>query len=188
LSTPGGFRWFPRWLAFFDGHVGGVLYPVGKSATRHADADIFPPGFKRVASALWEQRDQFLLGGRPRPQQITATVLFSDIHGFTSVSEKLPPERLMDWLNEYMEAMSQIVSAHHGVVNKYIGDAVMALFGAPLARTDEQEIAVDAVRAVECALAMRQEIARLNPLWVAKGLPEISIRVGIYTGPLVAGS
>ncbi|MDP2827814.1 MAG: adenylate/guanylate cyclase domain-containing protein [Sulfuricellaceae bacterium] len=141
-----------------------------------------------VASALWEQRDQFLLGGRPRPQQITATVLFSDIHGFTSVSEKLAPERLMDWLNEYMEAMSQIVSEHHGVVNKYIGDAVMALFGAPLAHTDEQEIAADAVRAVECALAMAGEIARLNPLWVAKGLPEISIRVGIYTGPLVAGS
>ncbi len=141
-----------------------------------------------VASALWDQREQFLLGGRPRPQQITATVLFSDIHGFTSVSEKLPPEHLMDWLNEYMEAMSQIVSDHHGVVNKYIGDAVMALFGAPLARTDEQEIAADAVRAVECALAMGREIARLNPLWVAKGLPEISIRIGIYTGQLVAGS
>lgn len=141
-----------------------------------------------VASALWDQREQFLLGGRPRPQQITATVLFSDIHGFTSVSEKLPPERLMDWLNEYMEAMSKVVSRHHGIVNKYIGDAVMALFGAPLARTDERDIAADAVAAVECALDMGREVARLNPLWAARGLPEISIRVGIYTGSLVAGS
>lgn len=141
-----------------------------------------------VASALWDQREQFLLGGRPKPQQITATVLFSDIHGFTSVSEKLPPERLMDWLDEYMEAMSGIVSSHHGIVNKYIGDAVMALFGAPLARDNERDIAADAVSAVECALAMGQEVARLNLLWAARGLPEIGIRVGIYTGPLVAGS
>lgn len=141
-----------------------------------------------VASALWDQREQFLLGGRPKPQQITATVLFSDIHGFTSVSEKLPPERLMDWLDEYMEAMSGIVSSHHGIVNKYIGDAVMALFGAPLARTDERDIAADAVSAVECALDMRREVARLNVLWAARGLPEIGIRVGIYTGSLVAGS
>lgn len=141
-----------------------------------------------VAQTLWEQREQFLQGNRPRPQQITATVLFSDIRGFTSISEKLTPEMLMDWLNEYMEAMARVVARHHGVINKYIGDAVMALFGAPVAHHGEAEIAADAVNAVECALAMEQEINRLNPIWTARGLTPIAIRIGIFTGPLVAGS
>jgi adenylate cyclase len=141
-----------------------------------------------VAQTLWEQRDQFLQGNRPKPQQITATVLFSDIRGFTTISEQLPPQLLMEWLNEYMEAMAGVVARHHGVINKYIGDAVMALFGAPIAHHDEAEIAADAVNAVECALAMEQEIKRLNPLWVARGLSPIGIRIGIFTGPLVAGS
>lgn len=141
-----------------------------------------------VARTLWEQRDQFLQGNRPRSQLITATVLFSDIRGFTSISEKLPPQSLMDWLNEYMEAMARVVAQHHGVINKYIGDAVMALFGAPVAHHAEAGIAADAVNAVECALAMERELDRLNPLWCARGLKPIAIRVGIFTGPLVAGS
>lgn len=148
--------------------------------SRHVSGD--------VAQTLWEQRDQFLQGNRPRPQQITATVLFSDIHGFTSISEKLPPQQLMEWLDEYMEAMASVVSRHHGVINKYIGDAIMVLFGAPIAHHVEPEIAADAVNAIECALAMEQEIKRLNTLWVARGLAPISVRIGIFTGPLVAGS
>ncbi len=141
-----------------------------------------------VARTLWEQREQFLQGGRPRSQLITATVLFSDIRGFTSISEKLPPQLLMDWLNEYMEAMARVVAQHHGVINKYIGDAVMALFGAPVAHHTEADIAADAANAVECALAMESELDRLNRLWSARGLAPIGIRVGIFTGPLVAGS
>lgn len=141
-----------------------------------------------VARTLWEQRDQFLQGNRPRSQLITATVLFSDIRGFTAISEKLPPQLLMDWLNEYMEAMARVVAQHHGVINKYIGDAVMALFGAPVAHHAEAEIAADALNAVECALAMERELDRLNSLWCARGLLPVGIRIGIFTGPLVAGS
>lgn len=148
--------------------------------SRHVSGD--------VAKTLWEQRDQFLLGNRPKPQQLTATVLFSDIRGFTTISEKLPPKVLMDWLNEYMEAMSATVSQHHGVVNKYIGDAVMALFGVPVARQGIDEISADARRAVGCALAMEQEIERLNQLWATRGLPPVHVRIGIFTGPVVAGS
>lgn len=141
-----------------------------------------------VAATLWRERQQLLEGGRLRSQRLIATVLFTDIQGFTSISESMEPARLMDWLNIYMEAMTEVVMMHGGVVNKYIGDAVMALFGVPTPRQSATEIAADATRAVECALAMGQRLQQLNPDWAQQGLPRITMRVGIHTGPLVAGS
>jgi adenylate cyclase len=141
-----------------------------------------------IAKALWEQRDHFLEGNRPHPQKLTATVLFTDLKGFSTTSEGLDPEHLMSWLNEYMSAMAKVVMANHGVVEKYIGDSVMALFGAPLARATQEEIAQDARNAVRCALQMGKEMERLNALWKERGLPACTMRVGIHTGTLVAGS
>ncbi|MGH8503073.1 MAG: CHASE2 domain-containing protein [Gammaproteobacteria bacterium] len=141
-----------------------------------------------VAESLWRQREQFLEGGRPLPQRLTATVFFSDLRGFTSVSEQLEPRALMDWLNAYMEAMAKVVMDHGGVVDKFIGDAIMAVFGVPLARHTEAEIRQDAVHAVDCAVAMERELTRLNAEWRTQGLPTIGMRIGIFTGPLVAGS
>jgi adenylate cyclase len=141
-----------------------------------------------IAQALWDQREEFLAGQRPRSQKLTATVLFTDLVGFTATSEKLEPGFLMDWLNEYMEEMATAIMAHQGVVEKYIGDAVMAVFGAPLPRTKPEEISHDARNAVRCALVMRKKIVELNGRWQQRGLPLCSMRVGIHTGPLVAGS
>ncbi len=142
-----------------------------------------------LAADVWQRRDEFLeSGGRPRPQKLTATVLFSDIKGFTAVSENLDAAGVMDWLNSYMEAMANLVMKHGGVVDKFIGDAVMAVFGVPVARTDEAGIAADARAAARCALAMREELAHFNARWAAKGLPAVGIRVGIYTGELISGS
>jgi adenylate cyclase len=142
-----------------------------------------------LAADVWRRRDEFLeSGGRPRPQKLVATVLFSDIKGFTAVSEKLDAAGVMDWLNSYMEAMANLVMKHGGVVDKFIGDAVMAVFGVPVARTDEKGIAADAQAAARCALAMREELVHFNARWAAKGLPAVGIRVGIYTGELVSGS
>jgi adenylate cyclase len=108
--------------------------------------------------------------------------------GFTSVAEKRDPQAVMDWLNEYMEVMSQQVINHGGVIDKYIGDSIMAIFGVPLPRTTEAEIDQDAVNAVNCALAMEQTLIELNKRWQAQQLPTIGMRIGIFTGPLVAGS
>ena len=141
-----------------------------------------------VAETVWRQREQFLKGGRPRPQRLTATVLFSDLRGFTAVSEKLAPEILVEWLNEYIESMAEQVIAHGGLIDKYIGDAVMAVFGLPLPSTSHLEVRQDAVAAVRCAVAMEAKIAQLNEGWRRKALPTISVRIGIATGPLVAGS
>ncbi|MCP5159710.1 MAG: adenylate/guanylate cyclase domain-containing protein [Gammaproteobacteria bacterium] len=141
-----------------------------------------------VAETLWRERQHFLEDGRLRSQRLTATVLFTDIQGFTTLAENLEPAQLMDWLNRYMEAMSEVVMTHGGVINKYIGDAVMALFGVPTPRQIEAEIAADATRAVTCALAMGERLRQLNADWAQQGLPVIAMRVGIQTGPLVAGS
>jgi adenylate cyclase len=141
-----------------------------------------------IAEALWEQRDAFLAGNRPRSQKLTATVLFTDLKGFSTTSEGLEPAALMDWLNEYMEVMANAVMAHEGVVEKYIGDAIMAVFGVPIPRTSQEQIARDARNAVRCALAMRNEMETLNQIWQKRGLPDCGMRIGIHTGELVAGS
>ena len=142
---------------------------------------------KDIAEELWRRRDDFLEQGRPRPLALTATVLFTDLEGFSGVSERLPAKDLFDWLNEYMAQMSGLVLAHHGVVDKYAGDSVMAVFGVPFPRAAEGEIAQDARNAVACALAMERALDELNRKWSATGKAGIRMRVGIFTGPLVAG-
>jgi adenylate cyclase len=143
---------------------------------------------KEVADGIWRDREQFLDGHRPRPQQLIATVLFSDLVGFTSVSEKLTPEDLMDWLNECMEPMASLVSVHGGVIEQYSGDAIVAVFGVPIARKNETEINQDAINAVSCALAMEAVLRDLNRRWSERNRPTTGMRIGIYTGPMVAGS
>jgi adenylate cyclase len=141
-----------------------------------------------VAEIIWQQRAQLLDGGRLRSENLTATVLFTDLMGFTTVAETRDPQAVMDWLNAYMEAMAQQVIDHGGVIDKYIGDSIMALFGVPLARKTEAEISQDAVNAVNCALAMERTLKQLNSRWREQQLPTIGMRIGIFTGPLVAGS
>jgi adenylate cyclase len=132
-----------------------------------------------VAETLWQQREQFMAGNRPHPQRLTATVFFTDLEGFTSVSECLGEQELMDWLETYLDVMSQQVIAHGGVINKYVGDAIMALFGVPIPHTSKAEISQDAVHAVQCALAMRRELIQLNWRWQEQQ-PTIRMRVGIW--------
>ena len=143
---------------------------------------------KEVADTIWTQRDEFLAGRRPRSQRLVVTALFTDLTGFTTVAEKHPPELLMEWLNEYMDAMAVQVARHGGVIRQYAGDSVVAVFGVPIARTSEAEIAADAVHAVECALAMGNALRELNGRWRAQGLPVTGMRVGIVTGAAVAGT
>lgn len=141
-----------------------------------------------VAQAIWAQRSEFFEGGRPRAQKVIATVLFTDLKGYSSLSEQLEPAILMDWLNEYMGAMTHVVVDAGGVVQKYIGDSVMAVFGVPLARNTDAEIKQDAINAVSCALMMEKALTSLNTQWKERGLPIGSMRVGVCTGPLMAGS
>lgn len=143
---------------------------------------------REVASVIWQEREQFLLNGRLFSQRLTATVLFTDLQNFTTVSEKMEPQALMEWLNHYMASMVKVIEQHQGQVNKFIGDAIMAVYGIPIPRNTEAEIQRDAINAVECALHMRAEIERLRQEWRQQGLPQIRMRIGIFTGSVIAGS
>ncbi|GIK96740.1 MAG: hypothetical protein BroJett029_09490 [Alphaproteobacteria bacterium] len=140
-----------------------------------------------VAQELIRQRDDLLKTGRSVPQQLTATVLFCDIGGYSQASEQLDLHTLMRWLGGFMEPMARAVMRHHGVVDKFIGDAVMAVFGVPVARTSEDQIDSDAANAVACAVDMAREVEALNARWRAEGLPAVDLGVGIHTGPVLAG-
>jgi len=118
------------------------------------------------------------LGGKRRHM----TVLFSDIRGFTTMTEKGQPEALVEQLNTYFSAMVDVLFEHRGTLDKFVGDMVMALFGAPLA--DEEH----ADHAVEAALAMQAKLKELNVVWKAAGLPEIATGVGVNTGDMIAGT
>jgi adenylate cyclase len=109
------------------------------------------------------------------------TVLFTDIRGFTSIAEGLDPKPLAAFLNEFLTAMSLVIRTHRGTLDKYMGDAIMAFWGAPIA--DPQH----AAQALAAALAMQAELARLNPAFRARGWPEIRIGIGVNTGPMSVG-
>jgi adenylate cyclase len=143
---------------------------------------------QEVAEVIWKERDQFLDGGRPRSQMLISTVMFTDLEGFTAVAAKLDPQTLIDWLNTYLETMAQLVTEYGGIVDDYAGDGLKADFGVPLPRTTEAGISQDAVNAANCALAMEREIKRLNTFWQERKLPTANMRIGIFTGPVVAGS
>ncbi len=143
---------------------------------------------RAVVDEIWRQRELFMEGGRPRPERITATVLLSDLSGYTSASEKALPAEVMSWIGTYLEAMARLVERHGGFVNDFLGDGLMATFGAPVRRTAEAEIDRDAQSAVACALDMAEELERLNERWRRQGAPTARMRIGILTGPVIAGS
>jgi len=141
-----------------------------------------------IANALWKERVHLLESGLLPGQKVTATIILTDLQGFSTICEKLPPEVVMSWLNEYLSAMAQEVQAHQGVINKFTGDGMLAVFGVPIPRTTQQEIADDARLAVSCAVAISSRLREMNQNWLARGLPSAKMRVGIFTGPVMVGS
>jgi class 3 adenylate cyclase len=120
-----------------------------------------------------------------KPQRRRVTVLFSDIVGFTDLADRVEPEVLTQVINEYMAAMSEIVDDHQGTVNEFIGDGLMALFGAP----EPLEPEVQARQAIRAAQAMQARLPELNPHWRKLGLgTALQIRIGINTGMASVGS
>lgn len=109
------------------------------------------------------------------------TVLFSDVRGFTTISEGLEPDQLATLMNEYLGSMTEVIRRHRGTLDKYIGDAIMAFWGAPV------EDAAHARHAVETAMEMQKALKVLNVELMARGWPELKIGVGVNTGPMTVG-
>ncbi len=133
---------------------------------------------KDVYEQLLHNPEAARLGGN----RMMVTVLFSDLRGFTSMSEHRAPEDIVALLNEYFSAMVEIVFAHRGTVDKFVGDMIMALFNAPLPDPDHAD------HAVQCALAMQKRLAELNQGWKERGMPQLACGVGINSGEMIAGN
>jgi adenylate cyclase len=148
-----------------------------KRMIRGAFSKYVPPG---VVDELVADPSKLRLGGEKR----TISMLFSDVQGFTSMSEVLAPETLLAVLNEYLDEMSDIVFNEHGTLDKYIGDAVMALYGAPTALPEH------ALHACRTALLMQRRLGELNAKWREEGREwgDLHIRIGVNTGSPVVGN
>jgi adenylate cyclase len=108
--------------------------------------------------------------------------MFTDIRSFTPMSENMEPHQVVELLNEYFTAMTDLIFENGGTLDKYLGDGIMAIFGAPLARPD------DADRAVKTAMEMQRALVRLNEAWVGRGQRPIQVGMGINTGQVTAGN
>lgn len=131
-----------------------------------------------IVSNLLDRPDGLNMGGELQ----IVTILMADIRSFTTISEKLPPQKVVELLNNYLGAMADIIMSHGGTVDEFIGDAILAVFGAPVSSPE------DASNAIKCALAMQGEMASVNSKNLALGLPSIEMGIGINTGEVVAGN
>jgi len=131
-----------------------------------------------VVASLLEEPEGLKLGGDLRE----VTMLMSDIRRFSTICEQLAPNEVVKMLNAYLGVMSDIIIGHQGTIDEFIGDAIFAIFGAPIGRDD------DADRAVRCALDMQQAMRDINRANRRAGLPEISMGIGVNTGAVIAGN
>ncbi len=133
---------------------------------------------QQVADKILSGKEQVQLTGEKRE----ATIMFSDIRGFTSMSESLKPEQVVSLLNEYLSLMIDVIFRYEGTLDKFIGDGIMAIFGAPIAHSNDPE------RAVRTALEMQTNMNKLNQRREARGERPIYIGIGINSGEVVAGN
>jgi len=137
-----------------------------------------------VARQLWEQRDSLLTNGRFEGRQLPATVIFTDLRNFTTVSEGLTPAALLAWINRGMACCVPAISRRNGMVNKFTGDGMMAVFGAPLSAGPHQ----DARDALASLLEIRSGMEALNRQLEEEGGPAMRMRLGVHSGMVLAGS
>lgn len=131
-----------------------------------------------VLETILASPEKLRLGG----DRVEATILFSDIVSFTTISESMHPEEVSDLINKYLNEMTRIITEHNGTIDKFIGDAIMAFWGAPVPDPDH------ALNACRAAVEMQERMKLVRVEFIEKDLPEIFIRIGINTGPVIAGN
>jgi adenylate cyclase len=134
---------------------------------------------KEVAVQMWNQRGHLSLAGERR----IVTVIFTDIRNFTTLSESVSSATVVEWLNDYFSRMNAVVESYGGHINKFLGDGLMIVFGAPIDRGDAGE----AHAAVDCGLAMLSAVENMNTEWANTGRPVVKIGVGVHTGEATCG-
>ncbi len=185
------------WIPLFPSLLGlisaNVLVTAYQLAIQQSERKVLMGLFSRHVSKelvdiIWTNREQFMQEGRISGQEVYVTVLFTDMRNFSTAAEAQAPGETLNWLNNYLGTIANEVLAHGGMVDKYIGDAVMAVFGVPIPHVNETERTRDAQSAVDAALAIAHKLAEMNDVWVAQGLPPVSTGIGINSGIVIAGS
>ncbi len=133
---------------------------------------------EEIVDRLLEDPNGLDLGGRLQD----VSILMSDISGFTSLCGRLTPQQVVQLLNNYLGTLSEVILAHQGTIDEFIGDAILAIFGAPFSNED------DAERATQCALAMQQAMAEVNRKNLQDGLPSIETSIAVHSGKVIAGN
>jgi adenylate cyclase len=187
VAAQGAFTSLSRHVYLFVPIVAGLLGYTAGAVWRNVFSEAKARQIRRtfqqyvshsIVEEMLQDPDRVRLGGEKRD----LTVLFSDIRGFTSLSEKLSPEQVVSLLNEYLTPMTRIILNNGGTLDKYMGDAIMAFFGAPVAQDDHPR------RAVLAAIRMREELVSLNREWARRGLPAVHSGIGINTGAMAVGN
>lgn len=160
-----------------------IILVVTKNVLGSKDRRFVQGAFSRYVPAkivdqIMDQPEILRLGGEKR----VLSVLFSDIAGFTSLSEKMSPQDLVGLLNEYLTEMTGVILEEEGIIDKFVGDAIMAEFGVPIPIDDHAD------RAVMAGLKMQRRLAVLREQWAQRGLPELTCRVGINSGKMLVGN
>lgn len=170
-------------LCFAFGGLAAVSIAKAHFAMLARQEEIARVNFERFfAPAVAARIARQTSGARPGGERRTVTVLFSDVRGFTGMAESLAPELVASQLSEYFGAMVALVFEHGGTLDKFIGDALLAVWGAPTALAD------DSIRALAAARAMQRKGAELNAAWRLANRPELGIGIGIHRGEVFAGT
>ncbi len=167
-------------LAVILVYIGMIVFHYGVEEKQNAYVRNLFSRFvsPQVVEQILDTPGGVTLGGELRE----VTLFFSDIRGFTSLSEKLTPSEVVVLLNRYFEAMSEIIFNYEGTLNKFIGDAIMAFYGAPIPRDDSE------LRAVKACLEMREKLAKLNKEWAGEEKPGLRIGMGVHKGEVLVGN
>lgn len=185
------------WIPLFPALVGlistNALITAYQLAIQQSERKVLMGLFSRHVSKelvdiIWTSREQFMHDGRITGKEVYVTVLFTDMRNFSTAVEAQAPGETLNWLNNYLGTIANEVLAHGGMVDKYIGDAVMAVFGVPIPHPDEAARTNDARSAVAAALAIAHKLEEMNDVWVSQGFPSVSTGIGINSGFVIAGS
>ncbi len=181
---------FPALLGLLCANIAIIAYRL---AIEEADRKVLMGLFSRHVSKelvdiIWEQREQFLQEGRIPGQEVYVTVLFTDMRNFSTAAEAQKPGETLTWLNSYLSTIANEILQHGGMVDKYIGDSVMAVFGVPIPHTTEAERDRDAQNCVIAAIRVAEKLQQMNETWRSQGLPEVTTGIGINSGVVIAGS
>jgi adenylate cyclase len=187
LTAQALFSYGLLWVSFIYPVTNGVLISITVTAAKYFTEEKKARRLRRIFSSYVSPKivaeiinnpEKAKLGGERR----MVTVLFSDIAGFTSLSESLQPEEVVSIMNEYFKEMAEVIFRWHGTLDKFVGDQIMAFWGAPVAQSNHAELAI------RCALHMSKTLDKLHEKWEREGKPILECGIGLNTGEVIVGN